>query len=320
MINLTKKDVKACFTMREAIEADKEALANYSKGQAIVPLRTNIDVATRHGQALFMPGYVEGAEDALGIKIVSVYPDNIEKGLPSVPATMIVMDPETGMVNGIIDGTYLTQLRTGAVQGAATELLARKDAKIGALIGTGGQAESQLEAMLTVRDLEEVRIFDIDYERAQQFAYEMEEKFHVKMIAVETSEACITDADIITSVTTSKRATFDAQFVKRGAHINGVGAYTKEMCEIPREIIKAADVVIFDTTDGVMKEAGDFITPVEDGYIDETKYSGELGELINGDIKGRQSDEDITIFKTVGSAVLDVVTASKIIKRYNEMN
>ncbi|QCT74180.1 ornithine cyclodeaminase family protein [Macrococcoides canis] len=318
MINLTKEDVKACFTMREAIEADKEALANYSKGQAIVPLRTNIDVATRHGQALFMPGYVEGAEDALGIKIVSVYPDNIEKGLPSVPATMIVMDPETGMVNGIIDGTYLTQLRTGAVQGAATELLARKDAKIGALIGTGGQAESQLEAMLTVRDLEEVRIFDIDYERAQQFAYEMEEKFHVKMIAVETSEACVTDADIITSVTTSKRATFDAQFVKRGAHINGVGAYTKEMCEIPREIIKAADVVIFDTTDGVMKEAGDFITPVEDGYIDKTKYSGELGELINGDIKGRQSDEDITIFKTVGSAVLDVVTASKIIKRYNE--
>ncbi|QIH75238.1 ornithine cyclodeaminase family protein [Macrococcoides canis] len=318
MINLTKEDVKACFTMREAIEADKEALANYSKGQAIVPLRTNIDVATRHGQALFMPGYVEGAEDALGIKIVSVYPDNIEKGLPSVPATMIVMDPETGIVNGIIDGTYLTQLRTGAVQGAATELLARKDAKIGALIGTGGQAESQLEAMLTVRDLEEVRIFDIDYERAQQFAYEMEEKFHVKMIAVETSEACVTDADIITSVTTSKRATFDAQFVKRGAHINGVGAYTKEMCEIPREIIKAADVVIFDTTDGVMKEAGDFITPVEDGYIDETKYSGELGELINGDIKGRQSDEDITIFKTVGSAVLDVVTASKIIKRYSE--
>nr|WP_269886630.1 hypothetical protein [Macrococcus canis] len=186
------------------------------------------------------------------------------------------------------------------------------------MIGTGGQAESQLEAMLTVRDLEKVRIFDIDYERAQQFAYEMEEKFHVKMIAVETSEACVTDADIITSVTTSKRATFDAQFVKRGAHINGVGAYTKEMCEIPREIIKAADVVIFDTTDGVMKEAGDFITPVEDGYIDETKYSGELGELINGDIKGRQSDEDITIFKTVGSAVLDVVTASKIIKRYNE--
>lgn len=105
-----------------------------------------------------MPAYVEGGEGALGVKIVSVYPENIKKNLPSVPATMIVLDPETGMVSACLDGTYLTQLRTGAVQGAATELLAKEDAKIGALIGTGGQAQSQLEAMLTVRKLEEVRI------------------------------------------------------------------------------------------------------------------------------------------------------------------
>ncbi|WP_243721459.1 ornithine cyclodeaminase family protein [Macrococcus bovicus] len=318
MINLTKQDVKDCFTMRDAIEADKEALAHYSKGQAIVPLRTNIDIATRHGQALFMPGYVEGEKDALGIKIVSVYPDNVQKGLPSVPATMIVMNPETGMVSGMIDGTYLTQLRTGAVQGAATELLSRPDAKIGALIGTGGQAECQLEAMLTVRDLEEVRIFDLDFSRASAFAEEMALKFGVRMVPVETSEACVTDADIITSVTTSKRPTFEARHIKRGAHINGVGAYTKDMCEIPKEIIKDADVVIFDTTDGVMQEAGDFIQPLEEGFVNENQYNGELGQLINGEIKGRQLEDEITIFKTVGSAVLDVVTASKILEAYQK--
>ncbi|MGK0555187.1 ornithine cyclodeaminase family protein [Macrococcus capreoli] len=316
MINLSKEDVKQIFTMQDAIEADKAALAQYSKGLANVPLRTNIDVPESNGQALFMPGYVQGDESALGIKIVSVYPDNINKGLPSVPATMIVMNPETGIVDGIIDGTYLTQLRTGAVQGAATDLLARQDAKIGALIGTGGQAESQFEAMITVRDLEEVRIFDIDFSRAQAFANEMADKYSVKARAVETSEACVTDADIITTVTTSKRATFDAQFVKQGAHINGVGAYTKEMCEIPREMIKRADVVIFDTMDGVLGEAGDFIQPLEEGYITEDAINGELGQLINGDIKGRTNDEEITIFKTVGSAVLDVVTAAKIFKAY----
>lgn len=114
--------------------------------------------AKSNGQSLYMPAYVEGGEGALGVKIVSVYPENIKKNLPSVPATMIVLDPETGMVSACLDGTYLTQLRTGAVQGAATELLAKEDAKIGALIGTGGQAQSQLEAMLTVRKLEEVRI------------------------------------------------------------------------------------------------------------------------------------------------------------------
>ncbi|NSS17434.1 ornithine cyclodeaminase family protein, partial [Enterococcus faecalis] len=237
-----------------------------------------------------------------------------------VPATMIVLDPETGMVSACLDGTYLTQLRTGAVQGAATELLAKKDAKIGALIGTGGQAQSQLEAMLTVRKLEEVRIFDIDFERANQFAEEMMQQFSVTMRPTKTSQECVEGADIITSVTTSKRATFSAEWVKKGAHINGVGAYTPEMCEIPREIIKAADVVIFDTMDGVLKEAGDFISPLQDGYIQRDSYHGELGQLINEELVGRTSGEQITIFKTVGSAVLDVVVATEIVKKAKENN
>ena len=267
-----------------------------------------------------MPAYVEGGEGALGVKIVSVYPENIKKNLPSVPATMIVLDPETGMVSACLDGTYLTQLRTGAVQGAATELLAKEDAKIGALIGTGGQAQSQLEAMLTVRKLEEVRIFDIDFERASQFAEEMMQQFSVTMRPTKTNQECVEGADIITSVTTSKRATFSTEWVKKGAHINGVGAYTPEMCEIPREIIKAADIVIFDTMDGVLKEAGDFISPLQDGYIQRDSYHGELGQLINEELVGRTSGEQITIFKTVGSAVLDVVVATEIVKKAKENN
>ena len=233
---------------------------------------------------------------------------------------MIVLDPETGMVSACLDGTYLTQLRTGAVQGAATELLAKKDAKIGALIGTGGQAQSQLEAMLTVRKLEEVRIFDIDFERANQFAEEMMQQFSVTMRPTKTNQECVEGADIITSVTTSKRATFSTEWVKKGAHINGVGAYTPEMCEIPREIIKAADVVIFDIMDGVLKEAGDFISPLQDGYIQRDSYHGELGQLINEELVGRTSGEQITIFKTVGSAVLDVVVATEIVKKAKENN
>ncbi len=320
MLFLKKEDIIKNFSMREAIDADKKALSLYSAGKAIVPLRTNIDVPKSNGQSLYMPAYVEGGEGALGVKIVSVYPKNIKKNLPSVPATMIVLDPETGMVSACLDGTYLTQLRTGAVQGAATELLAKKDAKIGALIGTGGQAQSQLEAMLTVRKLEEVRIFDIDFERANQFAEEMMQQFSVTMRPTKTSQECVEGADIITSVTTSNRATFSAEWVKKGAHINGVGAYTPEMCEIPREIIKAADVVIFDTMDGVLKEAGDFISPLQDGYIQRDSYHGELGQLINEELVGRTSGEQITIFKTVGSAVLDVVVATEIVKKAKENN
>ena len=318
MLFLTKEDIVNSFSMREAIDADKEALSMYSAGKASVPLRTNIDVPKSKGQSLYMPAYVDGANGALGVKIVSVYPENIKKNLPSVPATMIVLDPETGIVSACLDGTYLTQLRTGAVQGAATELLARKDAKIGALIGTGGQAQSQLEAMLTVRKLEEVRIFDIDFERASQFAKEMEQTFSVSMRPTKTSQECVEGADIITSVTTSKQPTFSAEWVKKGAHINGVGAYTPEMCEIPRELIKKADVIIFDTMDGVLEEAGDFISPLEDGYVQKEDYHGELGQLVNGKLTGRTSAEQITVFKTVGSAVLDVVVAAEIVKKAKE--
>lgn len=314
---ITKEEIIQHYTMKEAIEADKKALANYSAGKASVPLRTNITIPEVQGQSLYMPAYVNGEQPSLGIKIVSVYPENSKKNLPNVPATMVVLNPETGIVEAILDGTYLTQLRTGAVQGAATELLSRESSQIGALIGTGGQAQTQLEAMLTVRKLEEVRIFDIDFYRASRFAEQMNQRVEATIIPVHTSRECVENADIITTVTTSKQATFSADWVKRGAHINGVGAYTPEMCEIPKEIIKKAEVVIFDTMEGVLEEAGDFIQPLESGFIAREHYRGELGQLINGDIIGRQNSEEITIFKTVGSAVLDTTVASEIVKKLN---
>lgn len=320
MIFLSKEDIKKCITMKEVVEADKEALKIYSEGKSNIPLRTNINVQSQNGQALFMPGLVEGENTGLGIKIVSVYPNNIEKGLPSVPATMISINPSTGIVEAILDGTYLTEIRTGAVAGAATDILARKDAKIGALIGTGGQAFSQLEAMLTVRDLEEVRIFDIDFERAKIFAENAKNIFNKNIYAVKTNKECVSNADIITTVTTSKRPTFNAEDVKEGAHINGVGSYTREMCEIPVEILQKSDLIVFDTIDGVVNEAGDIIIPLENKLLSKEKCNTELGQIILGDKKGRQNEKQITIFKSVGTAVLDVYVANKIVMKAKEKN
>lgn len=321
MLILTKADIKKVFTMKDAIEADKEALRMYSAGKSVVPLRVNIDIPKEQGQSLFMPAYVEDIE-ATGIKIVSVYPKNIEKGKPSVPAQMVLLDGETGEVCAIMDGTYLTQLRTGAVQGAATDILARKDAKIAVLFGTGGQAGTQLEAMLNVRNLDEVRVFDINFERAQEFAQMMQEEFahfNTKIVAVKDGNEAVKDADIITSVTTSKRPVFDGTLVKKGVHVNGVGAYTPEMQELPETIIQQADKVFFDTKEGVLAEAGDFIIPIEKGMISDKDFEGELGEIILGEVNGRETAEEITLFKTVGTAVLDVVTAHKIYQKALEM-
>ncbi|MDF0478695.1 ornithine cyclodeaminase family protein [Vagococcus sp. PNs007] len=320
MLVLSKEDIQNCFTMKEAIEADKEALRLYTEGKTQVPLRVNLNLEEQNGQSLFMPAYSGGAEPSLGVKIVSVYPDNYKKGLPNLPATMIVLNPETGVVDAIVDGTYLTQLRTGAVQGAATDLLANKSVEIGALIGTGGQAESQLEAMLTVREFKQINVYDRDIERAEVFCESVSKLYpNVTFKATKTPKETVADADVITTVTTSKMPTFDAVDVKKGAHVNGVGSYTPVMKEIPAELIKVADSIIFDTTEGVMAEAGDFIDPIKDGVVTEQAYTGELGQLVLGQVKGRQAEEDLTIFKTVGSAVLDSVTAQKIVDKARQL-
>jgi ornithine cyclodeaminase len=157
---LDRKAICSVFTMRDAIEADKRAFVLHSERRTQVPLRSTLDVGKGKGQCLFMPAYAEEVEQA-GVKIVSVFPGNAQKGKPVVPATMILLDGETGEVDALLDGTVLTQMRTAAISGAATELLARPDASTAALFGTGGQAEAQLEALLTVRALKKVFVFDV---------------------------------------------------------------------------------------------------------------------------------------------------------------
>lgn len=321
---LSAKDIKRVFSMRQAIDADKEALSLYSNGKADVPLRTNLDALAYNGQNLYMPGYTSGEDSSLGIKIVSVYPDNPKKDLPSVPSTMITQDATTGIVNAILDGTYLTQLRTGAVQGAATELLSRKDSKKALLIGTGGQAMTQLEAMLVVRDLTLVYISDLKKEKAESFAQKAKDKFgeefKTKFIGISDPNKVVPEVDIITTVTTSKQATFDGKLVKAGTHINGIGAYTPQMCEIPLSVLKKATHIYTDTNDGVFAEAGDIIQAFDSKEITKEDITGELGQLVNKTITGRVDNEEITIFKTVGSAVLDTVVADKIVKSSEKLN
>ena len=317
MLLLNRDDIKSVLSMRDAIQAAKDALRIFSQGKGIVPLRTNINVSKFEGQCLFMPGYIEEMGSA-GIKISSVFPKNIEKGLPSVPSKMVLISGETGEVRAIMDGTYLTQLRTGGVAGAATEILSRKDAKVGALFGGGGQGAAQLEAMLTVRKLELVKIFDINLERAKEFAAKMREElssFAAEIIAVDSSETAIENADVITTATTSKKPVFDGRKVKRGAHINALGSYTPQMQEIDDEIMKRADKIYLDSKEAVLSEAGDLIIPIAKGTISTNDITGELGDVIAGLLPGRERDDEIIIFDSVGIAILDIVASQMIYKK-----
>lgn len=305
MLILSANDIQHVYSMKDAIEADKQALKIYTQGDSEVPLRINFDM--EKGQSLFMPAHIKG-KDIVGIKIVSVFPDNPKLGKPSVPAQVMMLDPLTGEVCAILDGTFVTQLRTGAVQGAATDLLARKNARRAVLIGTGGQAVSQLEAMLTVRDLTDVAIYDIDEQKAKQFTEAMKKHFShfsANLYFSQNFDEDIGQADIITSVTTSKVVTFNGDIVKPGTHINGVGAYTPEMHEIPSNIVEKADIRVLDTKEGVFAEAGDIIDPINQKRVSKNDFF-ELGELVTDSQKCRRNDEQITLFKTVGTAVLDV--------------
>ena len=322
IIVLKEEDIKEIFTMKDAIQASKDALELYSKGFSDIPLRTNLDLEAEKGQSLYMPGYVSGV-DALGVKLVSVYPENTNKGLESISSMMLLKNHETGEVASIMDGTYLTKLRTGAVAGAATDILSRKDASTFALFGTGGQAESQLEAILAVRDIREVRVYGRNQEKTQRFVEKMEseygDKFKVNIIRAESPEEAVNNADIITCVTTATNLVFDGKLVKKGAHINGMGSYTPTMQEIDPYILSNADKIFLDTRDGVLNESGDFLIPMDQKIFSESDVTGELGELVMGKCPSRENDNEITFFKSVGTAVLDLVTAKRIYEKAIEL-
>lgn len=317
MLLISAQEMRQVFSMEEVIVAVKEAYKILAEGKSIVPLRTNIPIKKHNGQILFMPSYVEGIDFA-GIKVVSVYPENIKKGLPSVPATMILVDGETGVVNAIMDGTYLTRLRTGAASGVATGLFSNEDAKKAIIFGAGAQAETQIWALLCVRKLEEVYIFDVDFNKAKQFAEQMNQNFKnygATITAVENADDVLPEVDIITTVTTSKKPVFNGKLIKKGVHINGIGAYTPEMQEIPEEAILKADKIYVDSKSACLAEAGDLIVPIKKGMITEEKITGDIGDYIIGKLPGRESKEEITIFKSVGLAVQDVVTAARIYEK-----
>ena len=314
MLLLSKEDIKKIFTIKDAITADKEAFTAFSAGQFDVPQRINIQAPTKEGVFLFMPAYSQTAGYAM-LKNINIFPHNRELLLPTAPAQVLLIDGKTGIVSAAIDGTYLTQLRTGAASGAAFDVLGRKDSKIGAVIGAGDQGATQLAAMLAVRDLEEVRVFDIKFERAEAMAAAVKAEYpncRTTVRAVRTSDEVVAGADLIITVTPSSKPVFNAAMIKPGATISCVGSYQPHMQEMDPLILKRAAKVYFDSKEAVLSEAGDILKPLEDGLITESDFTGDLGDVLLGKTAGRESENEIIVFKTVGIGAQDLIAAKNI--------
>ena len=314
MLLLSRDDIKKVFTMKDAVQADKDAFTLFAQGKSVVPLRTNIPAPKHEGAFLFMPAYAESLECA-SLKVVNIFPNNIDKGLPSAPAQVVLIDGETGIITAILDGTYVTQLRTGAASGAAFDVLGRKDAKKGALIGTGGQAATQLEAMLAVRNLEEVKVYDINAERTAAFVEKMNEElssYGAKIVAAKDADDAVEDADLVITVTPTTKPVFDGNKIKKGATVSCVGSYQPHMQEMSPALLPRASKIYFDSKDAVLSESGDILIPLAEGIITEKDFTGDLGDVIQGKVIGRENDEEIIVFKTVGIGTQDLVTAKNI--------
>ena len=312
---LDQKTVKQAVTMAEAISAVKEAFIQLSAQEAVVPIRSQVPVAKNKGISLFMPAYLEKSH-SLGAKIVSVFPDNPSKNLPTISAVVVVLDTDTGRPQAILDGTFLTALRTGAASGVATDLLARQDASTAAVFGAGTQGRTQMEAVCTVRSIDKIWIYDPRTSAADRYVRELKDKgppFPPDIFLASSPEKAVAQADIICTATTSFSPVFDDKCIKPGVHINGVGSYTPEMQEIPAATVVRAKVFV-DSVSASWEEAGDLIIPLKKGLIDKAHIRGELGELASGQTRGRDRAEDITFFKSVGVAVQDISVAQIILR------
>ena len=301
---LSASDVRAALPMPKAIAAMQHAYGQLSAGKAVAPPRQHI--STDQGVTLIMPAYLPERSD-FAIKVVSVYDDNPNLGLPRITATVLVLDPATGTPKAFMDGTSLTAIRTGAGGGVAADLLARKDAHTVGLFGAGIQARAQLQAVMAVRDIACVNIISRTQASAQQLAAEISEWTDAPEVnLVSTSEEVVTQADIVLCATTSATPLFDGNALRPGMHITAVGTFVPEKREVDTTTIRRADRIVVDSREACLEEAGDLIIP--NAHID-----AEIGEIVNGDKPGRQSDDEITFFKSVGVAVQDAVAGAAVL-------
>jgi ornithine cyclodeaminase/alanine dehydrogenase-like protein (mu-crystallin family) len=290
LLFLNENQVREHLRMAELIPAMEKALIEFSAGKVTQPVRSviKVDVAAATGFLGLMPALTP---DGLGLKAVTFYPSNVERGIPTHMATIFLVDPETGTPLAIMDGRLITEMRTAAVSAAATKLLAPPNAKILAILGSGVQAQSHVEALRLVRQLEEIRVWSPTEEHAEQFAKEIG--------ATPTSaEEAVRGADVIVTTTNSQTPVLKGAWLKPGSHVNAIGACRPDWRELDDEAM--SNVVFVDSREGAMKESGDVI-------LSNAKIYAELGEALAGNIPARVNET--TIFKSLGMAVEDIAAA-----------
>jgi ornithine cyclodeaminase len=307
MLVLSESHVRQLLPMEELIIAMESALVSFSAGRVQQPLRTVLEIGAAKAFFGVMPAFVPDT-GALGTKLVTVYGSNPAVGLPSHLATIVLLDPTTGELRALLDGRYITEARTAAVSAVSARLLARTDASTLALIGSGVQARSHLEALGLVRPLRRVRVWSPTRPNRERFAREAAQSTSVPIEVAASAAEAVDGADLIALVSSAREPVLRSEWVADGAHICAVGACRPDQREMDTALVCRARLFV-DSRTGALAEAGDIVIPIEEGAFDERHIVAELGEVADGRAPGRTGPMEVTIFKSLGMAVEDVIAA-----------
>ena len=313
MLILTRHDVESLLTMPDAIDAVAEGFRQLAAGAVEMPQRLATTVAPYNGIHLSMPAFVAGDPGTLTIKVVTVYNDNrTVYDLPTIHAVLLLHDARTGKPLALMDAEHLTAMRTGAVCGVATRLMARPEASVVTLFGAGIQAGPQLLAMAAVRPIRQVYVVALGDSAA--FAAQMRAALGIPVEIAGDVQAAVEQADIICTATNSAAPLFDGRWLRPGTHINAIGAYTRTTRELDTETVRRSRVIV-DRRQAAQAEAGDIVIPTQEGAIGPDHVAGELAEVVTGALAGRRSADEITLFKSVGLALQDAMSAALVYAR-----
>lgn len=315
MLVLTREEIASLLTMADAIAAVEDGFARLSAGEVIMPQRTATPIEANAGLHLSMPAYVAGNPGVLTVKIVTVYRENPSRyGQPMIQGVLLLHDARTGELLSLMDAEHITAMRTGAASGVATKYLARPEARTLTLFGAGAQAAAQILAVCAVRPIEQAYVTTRSGEKDASFAREMSARLGVDVQPAQNVRAAVEAADVICTATSSATPVLSGDWLQPGTHINAVGSYTRMMRELDADALRRSHVVV-DCHAAAQAEAGDILLAIEEGALTYDHVACELGEVILGRAPGRTADDQITVFKSVGLAMQDAMTAAQIYKR-----
>lgn len=313
-ILLTEEDVHRVMSLGDLIETMESAVAGYSSGQVEQPVRTIVPVAPTAFLGV-MPALLRSPQ-ALGAKLVTVFGGNTERNLPTHLATIVLLDPETGSLLAVMDGRYITEVRTAAVSAVSARLLAREDADELAIVGSGVQARSHLEALAHVKRLKRVRVWSPTAANRESFAREMK-RVGPPITAHTTARDAVEGAALVVVATSATTPVFEDAWIGPGTHIMAIGAYRPQMRELDPDTVARARLFV-DSRAAALIEAGDIVQGIAEGRFGPDHIAGELGEVVLKRVAGRRSRDEVTIFKSLGMAVEDVSTAELVYRRAAE--